>query len=156
MSLCLRVGGLLCFAILLVDRFLLRQCLMRYFPLVCRIVLATLWSLPVMVASSLLSINTLSFSSALLYSSLHLPTTTPISSKETDYPTKPADLTTPSLTRTTNSENYNIGADKNCKKKGQTKKVNADINKDIKGHGSLRPDRGRHDRVSHIHNTTPY
>ena len=103
-----------------------------------------------MVVLFLLSINTLSSSSVLLYSSLHLPTTIPIPSKETDYPAKPADLTTPSLTRTTNSENYNIGAETNCKKKGQKRKANADINKDTKGHGILRLTRGRHDRVSHI------
>ena len=61
-----------------------------------------------------------------------------------------ADLTTPSSTRTTNSENCNAGADKTHKKKGQKRKSSADINKDTKGHGSLQPDRGRQERVSHI------
>ena len=67
----------------------------------------------------------------------HLPTTTPILSKETGHAANTADLMTPSLTRTTNSKNYNVGADKNRKKKSQKRKSSADINKDRKGHGSL-------------------
>ena len=79
----------------------------------------------------------------------HLPTTTPIPSKETAQPAKPADLTTPSSTSRTNSENCNAGANKTHKKKGQKRKSSADINKDRKGHDSLWPDRGRQERVSH-------
>ena len=49
----------------------------------------------------------------------HLPTTTPIPFKETDHPVQPADLTTPSSTRTPKSENCKAGADKMRKRKGQ-------------------------------------
>ena len=67
----------------------------------------------------------------------HLPTTTPIPFEETAHPAKPADLTTPSLTTTTNLENCNVGTNKTHKKKDQKKKSSAAINKDTKGHGSL-------------------
>ena len=80
----------------------------------------------------------------------HLPTTTPIPSKETAHLATSTNLTTPQLTKTTNSENCNVGIDKTHRKQGQKRKPSAPISKDTKGHGSLQLDRGRQEQGSHI------
>ena len=80
----------------------------------------------------------------------NLPTTTPILSKDIDHPAKPANLTTPTLTRTPKSGNYKVSIDKMSKKNSRKRKPSAEINKDNKLHGSLQSYRERRDQVNRI------